>query len=121
MCINYNKLLNMYLNYIASISKNLRKNMSLRNAMIISHLVILIVFMGIYYFIYTLDNTTFDRLANRDKPMTLTDMMYFTCGIHTTLGLGDIYPSKKIAEITVSLHVMLVFFVSLFGINSAVF
>ena len=111
----------MYMNYIAQLSKVLRNNVSLRNTLIISHITILIVFMCIYYFIYTLDNTTFDRTSNKNKPLTFFDLCYFTCVTHTTLGYGDIFPTKTITEISVALHVMLVFFVSLFGLNEFMF
>lgn len=63
-----------------------------------NHVMAIIVFFGIYYWLYTSDNNHFSAAK---KPL---DIWYFTTTTHSTSGYGDITPTSDTAKIFVSMH-----------------
>lgn len=100
--------------------KYLINTFNTKPAKLLLHLIVLIIFSVIYYTNNELfighnykkkDNNIinsediYDNLSNNE----FINSLYFSCIIHTTVGLGRIYPVNIKAKIIVLLHMLTVF------------
>jgi hypothetical protein len=84
-----------------------------------SIVLIIISFATDYYCLYQIDNHAFFGI--RDHSYVVSDWItffYFSISAFTTAGLGDIHPQSSVAEIFVSMELMVAFFFTILVITN---
>jgi len=83
------------------LSKDQTKNIYL-------HISILVIICILYWLCFTMDNDSFTK-----KDMDIFDATYYAITTHTTLGFGDISPTKPLSRFLTMIHSLGVFFLLL--------
>tara|TARA_Y100000590_G_scaffold382967_1_gene453314 strand:- start:424 stop:708 length:285 start_codon:yes stop_codon:yes gene_type:complete len=84
--------------------KDLRKKYGARKFTWFSHLFIVMVFSGLYYYYLTPEDFNGGEGLN-----DYTDYFYYTVVTHASVGYGDISPKTKKAKMLVTLHIIIAF------------
>ncbi len=81
------------------------------------HSILLVIFYIIYSLAFFFHPSGWNGLGNSHY---LFDAFYFTFTTHTTVGFGDIYPKKWYWKGIVTLHIIIVYILMLYGIAGIV-
>ena len=76
---------------------------------VIVNIIIIFLFSAIYYGVYTLN----PNKAYSVKNLSYSNMLYYSCIVHFTLGFGDIFPVSRIARGVTIIHSAIFWFINL--------
>lgn len=79
--------------------------MTLASDLVAYNLALILIFFGIYSYLYTINKNNFKGAHN------YIDIFFLTTSTQSSIGYGDVAPSSKTAKLFSSLHHILILFV----------
>lgn len=102
-------MLNQVLNLFNSLLFKLIVLIDEPNEKFIVNMLIIVLFSIIYHIVYIMN----PERAYSIKNLSYSDMLYYSCTVHFTLGFGDIFPVSRLARGFTIIQSILFWFVNL--------
>jgi hypothetical protein len=79
--------------------------MTLASDLVVYNITLIVIFFGIYSYLYTINKNNFKGAHN------YIDILFLTTSTQSSIGYGDVAPNSNIAKLISSLHHILILFV----------